>query len=270
MSLRQYRPRARNRRMLSGTWAVVLNLLFGIAVVLQMAYPLIHGDALSTVTILTVYFGAAAMVIHANFAYGLRFSASLLFLTFTYSLAVEIIGSKTGWPFGTYHYDHSLGLAIAGVPLVVPFAWIMISYPVLIVARRIGKGWVFLYGGGALMAWDLFLDPQMVSAHRWSWSFHGTSIPFEHEIPLSNAAGWLLAGMGIMALLHWALPKDRRKHGASLLLPNLFLEWLLFSGIVGNLFFFHRPGVALVGGLTFGIILLPYFFELRFGRPDTF
>lgn len=250
--------------------ALTLNLLLVLSIALQMSYPLIHGSALTIVTVLTVYFGAATMIIHSHFAFGLRFSSSLLIITFIYALAVEIIGSKTGWPFGTYHYDHSLGLAIAGVPLAVPFAWIMATYPLLIVARRTGKGWVFLYGGFALMAWDLFLDPQMVSAHRWQWVFKGRATPFEPEIPLSNSVGWLLTGMGIMALLHWALPEARRKHGASLLIPNIFLGWLLFSGIVGNLFFFHRPGVALIGGLAFGLALAPYFFELRFGRPDTF
>jgi len=256
--------------MLSGSWAITLGILLLLSIALQMSYPLVHGSVLTAVTILTVYTGAITMLLHSHFAFGARFALSHLFITFIYALTVEIIGSKSGWPFGSYKYDHSLGFAIAGVPIVVPFAWIMISYPILIVARRVGKGWVFLYGGFGLMAWDLFLDPQMVSAHRWTWKFTGAATPFEPEIPLSNSAGWLLTGMGLIALLHWALPKDRRKHGASLLIPNIFLGWLLFSGIVGNLFFFHRSGVALVGGLAFGITLAPYFFELRFGRPDTF
>ncbi len=270
MSIRQNRPRARNRRLLSGRWALVLNFLLAMAICLQISYPLIHGKALTVVTIATVYAGAGAMILHSHFAFGARFSLSFFFLTFIYALVVEIIGSKSSWPFGTYHYDRSLGFAIAGVPLVVPFAWIMATYPLLIAARRIGRAWVFLYGGFALMAWDLFLDPQMVQAHRWIWSFTGSSTPFEREIPLSNSVGWLLTGMGLMALLHWALPKDRRKHGASLAIPNIFLGWLLFSGVIGNLLFFHRPGVALIGGVFFGGILAPYFFQLCFGRPDNF
>lgn len=270
MSIRQYRPRATRRRNLSGNKATFLYILFAVAITLQIMYPLVHGDLLTTITIFTVYSAAAVMFLHSYFAFGARFAFSFLFLTFAYALAVEIIGSKTGWPFGAYKYDHSLGFAIAGVPLLVPFAWVMLTYPLLIAARKVGESWVFLYGGLGLMAWDLFLDPQMVDAGRWSWKFTGPSIPFEKEIPLSNSAGWLFTGMGLMALLHWALPKGRRKHGASLAIPNIFLGWTLFSGIIGNFFFFHRPGVALVAGALFGAVLAPYFFALRFGRPDNY
>ncbi len=270
MSIRQYRPRSNNRRSLSGKKSLVLNSIFIAAIALQISYPLVHGNILTSVTIATVYSAAATMLLHSYFSYGARFAISFLLLTFGYALAVEIIGSKTGWPFGSYRYDHSLGTAIAGVPILVPFAWMMLAYPLLLAARKVGKSWVFLYGGIGLMAWDLFLDPQMVRAHRWSWTFHGRATPFEPTIPLSNSAGWLLAGMGLMALLHWALPKNRRKYGPSSAIPNLFLAWTLFSGIIGNIFFFHEPGVALMGGLFLGILLLPYFFELRFGRPDSF
>jgi putative membrane protein len=270
MSIRQYRPRATSRRNLSGNKATFLYILFAVAIALQIMYPLVHGDLLTTITIFTVYSAAAVMFLHSYFAFGARFAFSFLFLTFAYALAVEIIGSKTGWPFGTYKYDHSLGFSIADVPLLVPFAWMMLTYPLLIAARKVGKSWVFLYGGLGLMTWDLFLDPQMVAANRWSWKFTGASIPFAKEIPLSNSAGWLFTGMGLMALLHWALPKDRRKYGASLAIPNIFLGWTLFSGIIGNLFFFHRPGIALVAGALFGAVLAPYFFALRFGRPDSY
>lgn len=270
MSIRQYRPRTRNRRLLSGNKALSLYLLFLATIALEILYPLTHGDALRLVTISTVCCAALTIIVHSYFAFGPRFTFTYLFITSLFSLSVEIIGTKTGWPFGTYHYDSSLGYSLSSVPLIVPAAWVMMSYPLLIAARRVGRSWVFLYGGLGLMAWDLFLDPQMVSAHRWVWGKHGASTPFAPEIPLSNSAGWLFAGMGLMALLHWALPKDRRKNGASLFIPNALLGWALFSGIVGNLFFFHRPGVALFGGLIFAVILAPYFFELRFGRPDSF
>jgi len=70
-----------------------------------------------------------------------------------------------------------------------------------------------------------------------------------------------------MAILNKFLQVDRRKTKTSTLVPDLFLFWTLFSGIVGNIFFFNRPGVALFGGLVFGLVLLPYIFVLRFGPP---
>jgi putative membrane protein len=145
----------------------------------------------------------------------------------------------------------------------------MLAHPIFIAARKVTKNWVFLYGGLGMMAWDLFLDPQMVSAERWVWDFNGTSVPFQPEIPLSNAFGWLLTGMGLMAILNLALRKDRRKVATSTAVPDFFLMWTWFSGVVGNLFFFDRPGVALIGGVVFGLVLLPYIFLLRFGPPAS-
>ena len=247
-------------RILWGTCAL--------AILLQVLYPLVHGGLLRGLTLAIVYSSALAICVHALYAYGFRYFITYLLLTAAFAYTVELIGVRTGWPFGNYHYDPSLGYAFGGVPLVVPFAWMMLAHPILIAARRAAQGWVFLYGGFALMAWDLFLDPQMVSAGRWIWETKKPAVPLEPMIPLSNAAGWLFAGMGLIALLHWALPKERKKTGAKNTIADLFLLWTLFSGVVGNLFFFHRPGTALIGGVLFGLTITPYFFSLRFGRPD--
>jgi len=238
-----------------------------VAIGLQISYPLIDGEPLRVVTIATVYWAAAAMFIHASLAYGFVYSIQFLFITFSYALVVEQIGSRSGWPFGSYEYSPTLGYQIYGVPLVVPFAWVMLAHPVLLAARKVTKNWVFLYGGFGMMAWDLFLDPQMVSAERWTWDFTGSHVPFQPEIPLSNAFGWLLTGMGLMAILNVVLRVDRRKVSTSTAVPDFFLMWTWFAGVVGNLFFFDRTGVAFIGGLVFGLFLLPYIFLLRFGPP---
>ena len=269
MSLRQFYPRKNMRRQVAGWKLFILYATLVVAIGLQISYPLIEGEPLRVVTIATVYWAAAAMFLHAMLAYGVVYAMQFLFITFTYALLVEQIGSRTGWPFGSYEYSGSLGYQIYGVPLVVPFAWVMLAHPIFIAARKVTKNWVFLYGGFGMMAWDLFLDPQMVSAERWVWDFTGTSVPFQPEIPLSNTFGWLLTGMGLMAILNLALRKDRRKVATSTAVPDFFLMWTWFSGVVGNLFFFDRPVVALIGGVVFGLVLLPYIFLLRFGPPAS-
>jgi uncharacterized membrane protein len=267
MSLRQFYPKRNSRHQVSSWKIAILYLATAIAIVLQISYPLIDGEALRIVTIATVYWAATAMCIHALLAYGIKYTLIFIATTFTYALIVEQIGSKTGWPFGNYEYSGTLGYQIYGVPLVVPFAWIMIAHPLLIAARKITKNWVFLYGGLGMMAWDLFLDPQMVAAERWQWDFSGSHVPFQPEIPLSNTFGWLLTGMGLMAILNKLLQVDRRKTKTSTVVPDFFLFWTLFAGVVGNIFFFNRPGVALFSGVVFGLVLIPYIFVLRFGPP---
>lgn len=267
MSIRHYSPRRGRRRGISDQSRGLLSIVLAIAIFLQISYPLLNGEALRLVTIGTVYWGAAAMSLHALLSFGARYALTYLGTTLVFAFFIEALGVKTGWPFGIYEYDGSLGFQILSVPIVVPFAWAMMAHPLLCAARRIAGSWVFLYGGIGLMAWDLFLDPQMVSAGRWSWVVDGAHLPFTPDVPLSNAFGWLLAGMALMALLHLILPRDRRKESASFFAVDAFLLWSWFAGVVSNLFFFDRPGLALFAGAVYGAVLAPYFFSRWLGRP---
>lgn len=267
MAIRDFRPRRRTRGGLSRTQSLVMYGVLAVAIGLQIAFPLINGETLRLATIAIVYWSAGAMALHALFTYGASYFLRLLFITIPVTYLFEYIGSTTGWPFGKYSYDGSLGYQIFGVPLVVPFAWLMMAHPLLIVARRMTSHWVFLYGGLGLMAWDFALDPQMVADQRWTWEFSGRSVPFEPAIPLSNAFGWLLCGMALMALLHQVLPRDRRKSAPNTAV-NIFLGWTLFSHVVGNIIFFNRPGVAFVSGVALSVIIIPYFVAISMGRND--
>jgi putative membrane protein len=69
-----------------------------------------------------------------------------------------------------------------------------------------------------------------------------------------------------MALLQLLLPQERRKHGANTNAGDALLIWTWFSGVVGNLFFFDRPGVAFIGGIAFAIFLIPYLLKRWINR----
>ena len=267
MSIRHYTPRRRSRGGASPLLIKVMGVALALTILMQIAYPLTNGGTLGVITIASVYTAALAMFLHGIAAYGPRYGWSMLGITVLFGFLIEQLGTTTSWPFGEYTYSDTLGPKIFAVPLVVPFAWVMIAHPCLVAARRIGKSWVFLYGAALMTAWDLFLDPLMVSAGRWTWVVKGSHVPFQPEIPLSNTFGWLLSGMFLMTVLHFATPRERRKVGGSLIGADVMLFWTLFSGIVGNLFFFGRPGIAGFSGLILGILLAPYFFNRWVGRP---
>jgi putative membrane protein len=206
------------------------------------------------------------MLLHARMSFGNKFALTYLGITALFAWVIETIGVNTGWPFGVYEYSETLGVFIFDVPLVVLFAWTMMAYPALIAARRIARGWVFLYGGAILMGWDLFLDPQMVAAGRWTWEVTGASFPYAPEIPLSNPFGWLLSGLTLMAILNFVLPTERRKEAPSTMAADIFLGWSLVGGFIAQFFFFDRQGLALVAFLIYGAILAPYFFTRWLNR----
>jgi putative membrane protein len=268
MSIRHYNPRRRRRGGISPKARNFLGALVLFFIFLQISYPLIEGESLRIVTITTVLVGALVAVVHGHLSYGFKYSSRYLPIAFAFGLGIEVLGVHTGWPFGVYEYDASLGVQLFGVPLVVPFAWVMMVHPCLCAARRISGRWVFLYGGALLMAWDLFLDPLMVGAGRWTWEVTGAHAPFTPDIPMSNPFGWLLAGIVISGLLNKVLPQERRKVGASLRAVDAVLLWTLFGGFVGNLFFFDRPGLAFFATAVMGALLTPYFFSSWLGSKE--
>jgi putative membrane protein len=244
----------------------VLGGTLATTILLQMLYPLVDGTVLQYVTIATVYVGALAMLLHAYLSFGMKYASRYFILAGLFGYFIELLGVHSGWPFGIYSYDRSLGFALFDVPVVVPFAWVMMVHPALVAARRVTTKWTFIYGGALLAGWDLFLDPQMVAAGRWTWEVTGAHIPFVPDVPLSNLFGWLLAGCAIVALLNVVLPFERRKESASLRAVTILLTWVLFSGFIGNLFFFDRPGLAFLGAFFFGAFATPFIYKSWLGE----
>jgi putative membrane protein len=265
MSVRHYTHR-RRRHGISQRARITLGAVLGLTILLQISYPLVSGATLEFVTIATIYVGAAAMVLHAYLSFGIKYASRYLLLSALFGYLIELIGVHTGWPFGVYFYDASLGVALFGVPLVVPFAWVMMIHPALVAARRVTPKWTFLYGGALLAGWDLFLDPLMVSAGRWTWEVPGAHIPFVPDIPLSNFFGWLLSGCIIVGFLNLVLPFERRKESASLRAVTILLAWVLFSSFIGNIFFFDRPGLAFMGAAFFGAFAIPFIYKNWLGE----
>jgi uncharacterized membrane protein len=240
-----------------------------LAISLQMLYPFTHGQVLRIVTLTAIYMGALAMTLHAYYSFGFRYAITYVVTTLLFALLVEQIGLSTGWPFGDHTFDSSLGVRIYDVPVVIPFLWVMLAHPILVAARRVTQHWAFLYGGAIMMSWHLFLDQQMATAHQVKWSFPGSHIPFENQLPFSLPAGLLFAGMLLVAILHFALPKERRKQGAEFIAVDIFLFWALLSGVVNNVFFYNRPGIAFFAGTVYALILAPYFFYRWLGKPEA-
>lgn len=137
-------------------------------------------------------------LLHGSQNLGWKSTLLLLALTFAISLLFECVGVATGWVYGPYHYTDKLGAKFLGlVPLLIPVAWFMMTYPSYVIARRlipaIQNGWVWRLSVAALgavimTAWDLAMDPMMVAGGHWVWEQPGAYF----GIPLQNYSGWWL------------------------------------------------------------------------------
>jgi putative membrane protein len=112
------------------------------------------------------------------------------------------------------------------------------------------------------MAWDVFLDPQMVGDGHWTWAHPTPSLPGVDGIPLTNFAGWLAVGALMMLVLTALLPRDDPHRPGDESLPATLLVWTWLGYVLGNLFWFGTASVALVGGVLLGLLVLPYLWSL--------
>ena len=163
-----------------------------------------------------------------------------------YGLLIEVIGSRTGVPFGDYRYTDELKPQILHVPVVIPLAWLMMIPPSWGIAAALapeGSPVIqALIAGAAFMAWDLFLDPQMTRWNYWRWARPGGYF----GIPWLNFFGWFLTAAIVTLLLR----------PTNLPVPPLVIIYLVtwFLQSVGQIVFWKMVGPGLVGSAVMGAL----------------
>lgn len=251
-------PDRRNRPV--AAWSFL-----GAGVLAQVAYPLTAGAARDRVSVAVVVLLAAACVVHAATTRGVRSVVGLVLLTAGAGLVVELVGTRTGVPFGRYSYTPGrLGPDVDGVPLVIAAAWTVGAWPAWCAARRVAGRVVprVLLAAAGLTAWDLYLDPQMLADGRWRFTGGGPTVPGLEGVPLSNLLGWavvaLLMSAGLAALDH----RPPVLRGSDDVPVTLFL-WTWLGSAVAHLVFLRLPVSGVYGLLGMGLLGVPVLLSLR-------
>ena len=179
-------------------------------------------------------------------AWTLRRVAGTALVVIAATLTVEIIGSQTGVPFGRYHYTNLLQPQIGHVPVIIPLAWLMMLPPAWAVAShfQLSRMRFAVVSALAMTAWDLLLDPQMVTWQLWVWDQPGLYF----GIPLSNYAGWLLTSF-VLSYVLW----PGKRPLPPLLIVIYTITWAL--EMMGLALFWGQPGPAFIGGLGMGFFV---------------
>ncbi|WP_072806333.1 carotenoid biosynthesis protein [Rhodococcoides yunnanense] len=181
------------------------------ALLAQIAYPLVTGTQRDVVTVAVVALLAAAVLTHAAASRGIAWTLVLWVTTAGLGLLAEIVGTATGFPFGSYFYaTDRLGPEIWGVPAIVPLAWTAGFYPIrcavtYVLERteatqdrlRVHRAIATALG---MVGWDLYLDTQMVTDGQWTWTSDIAGLPGIPSIPVTNYLGWFITAL-VMALI---------------------------------------------------------------------
>jgi uncharacterized membrane protein len=176
----------------------------------------------------TVVLGALAGLLHAASRLGWRTALLVFAAAFSISLASELTGTTTGYPFGPYSYTTQLGYLIGGrVPFNIPTSWFFMLYSSLAICGRIlaprddsASRWRWAaIAALVLTACDVSMDPAMVATTHWLWhlpSLENASVVrrvlltgFFYGMPLTNWLGWLLTGLVVARVMLAIVPPSR-------------------------------------------------------------
>ncbi|WP_369137663.1 carotenoid biosynthesis protein [Modestobacter versicolor] len=238
-----------------GTRAVVPLVLALLLVATAIAYPLTDGSARDAVSWAIVLLGSGVSVSHAALSRGLRTGLATAALVAVVAVLAEALGLATGFPYGEYSYSDVLGPTLLGVPFLVPLAWLLMAWPSWLLAARLAprsRPVRVLVAAYVFAAWDVVLDPQMVQAGYWRWAHPEPGLPGIDTVPLTNLAGWLLAGLVLMTLLDLVVERTARPGPPAVgdLAPLLTLGWMTLGGALA-----HAGWLDLPGSAAWGVVL---------------
>ena len=171
-----------------------------------------------------------------------KINSALIFfiaICFVTGIAVEIIGTSTGWLFGNYSYGNTLGPAIKNVPYIIGINWFIIIYCCGVsihmlltrltakLSEQTGKPSktikalsVVVDGATLAVFFDWIMEPVAVKLGYWQWLGDG-------EIPLYNYICWFVISMMLLFVFH-RLPLDKEnKFAVNLLLIQAMFFLLL-------------------------------------------
>jgi putative membrane protein len=223
-----------------------------------------------------VLFGTLVMrlpLIAGAFPLLTRKAAAALFALTAYAYGIELVGVRTGWPYGDFSYGVDLGPMLFGeVPLGLPiffFPLVLNSYllVILLLGRRAASTPTRLLATlSTVLLVDLVLDPAAVSIGFWAYEvqqFYG--------VPWTNYQGWLLSGTVAVVLFDVGFERvglRQRLEECEFMLDDLVSFVVLWGSI--NLYYANWIPVALAALLGAGLLLTDRFdfdlSETRVGR----
>jgi putative membrane protein len=149
----------------------------------------------------------------------------IIFIIWLLGYGVEIIGVKTGFPFGDYFYSEVLGWNFFEVPPLIGINWLIIIWGGHSLARTfmIPKYFRWLFTGLLAVGIDFVIEPVAIKYELWYWA---SEVP-----PFQNYLSWFVisAVMGVIFEKYPLVQKPRL--GATAFVCQLIFFGLLYSQI---------------------------------------
>jgi bisanhydrobacterioruberin hydratase len=160
-------------------------------------------------------------------------------ICFIAGVAVEIVGTSTGYLFGQYEYGRMLGIGIKNVPLVIGVNWFIIMYCCGITVHTIldklsakletmtgapspALKTLSIVSDGAMLAvvFDWVMEPAAIKLGYWKWLGNG-------DIPAYNYMTWFV--ISTLMMLVFSVLKFNKQN---IFAVNLLMIMMMFFMLV--------------------------------------
>lgn len=193
---------------------------------------------------------------------GARNAFAFLIIGVSLGQLFETLSVHTGFPFGPYFYTRVFGPGLLGVPFIIPLAWYVIVYLSYVLAnlmieqQPIVSGgvrqaiWLSVIGAAVVTAYDLSLDPFMVTRIK-AWVMVNPGNYFGEQF--RGFAGWMLTSFLISVIFRLTRRELPRQAGSVPLLAAAYPVaayglWAVFFAAAGE-----PPGTRPIAIFAMGI-----------------
>ncbi|RXI97764.1 carotenoid biosynthesis protein [Anaerobacillus alkaliphilus] len=171
------------------------------------------------------------------------------------TMFAEWLGVNYNLFFGQYDYNSDFGFKIAGVPIAIGFAWLMVISTTHVLAKQIIRFFSLkntyiraicyaTVGGFAAVVIDLVIDPVAFHVKEyWLWYQGG----MYYEIPFSNFAGWFFLAFVLHLFVYVVLKREWQE--------DQNIEWKKKMVILYILIILMFVVLALKGALFLSVIV---------------
>jgi len=197
--------------------AIGITILFHLVGLVGLSLPVSKELFLQIVPFhLLLMFGVIVLSHHKlNSSFGI-----FILLIFWLGFLAEWVGVHTGWLFGNYAYDSTLGLKLSGIPLMIGVNWFLLIYATGVAMQRSRLKSVFfrvMAGAALLVLLDVLIEPIAIKFNYWHWNSPG--------IPLKNYVCWFL----VSAIMLYAFELFRFKRQGIAAVVLLLTEFVFFG-----------------------------------------
>lgn len=112
---------------------------------------------------------------------------------------VEVLGVKTGWIFGHYHYGPALGYKALSVPLLIGLNWALLIYATNQFFHFQNRYINIVLAALLMVGLDFFIEQSAPRYNFWYWQ--------GSHVPLQNYIAWFIVSLGI----NWFANKELSK-----------------------------------------------------------